>query len=90
MRKISYDRILKREVKQHYISTVPKHCSYIYIYIYICMYVYIYMVDITFSILFFSLKKKLEKLNYNWTFRWETQKPTHPALQVELCILHFE
>ena len=38
MRKIPYNRILKREVKQQYISTVPK--PYIYIYIYICIYVY--------------------------------------------------
>ena len=35
MRKIPYDRILKREVKEQYISTVPKPCLYIYIYIYI-------------------------------------------------------
>ena len=38
MRKIPYNRILKREVKQQYISTVPKPYIYIYIYMYICIY----------------------------------------------------
>ena len=38
MRKIPYNRILKREVKEQYISTVPKPYIYIYIYMYICIY----------------------------------------------------
>ena len=35
MRKIPYNRILKREVKEQYISTVPKPYIYIYVYMYI-------------------------------------------------------
>ena len=42
MRKIPYNRILKREVKEQYISTVSKPYSYIYIYIYVYIYMYIW------------------------------------------------